>query len=136
MCSCSKHARCSKVLFTGTYDITSATSTINTLAAPFNLKHHNTDSIMNDFFYYTSLKNEPTNKYLNDNFTFSSSDKCGKNIGEIRCSALYQDTGTGGISVPQVITNCVLGGSGIYKNVTSVIIDFRNPIRKVYFLGK
>jgi len=130
-------SKCEHVSFKGTYDVATRNSENDgrTSTTPAyvskNKKGFNLRIVRSD---YVTEKGK-TDKYLNETYTLTSYDedrKCKK--GEIVWEGTYPDIGSSGISSSSVQRFNVLGGSGIYKDVCAVIIDFSNPIRKIYFI--
>ncbi len=86
-------------------------------------------------WYYVNDKTKPNIQFLQESYTISSYDSIlVKKKGEITFNGLYANQGTGGITTPSIQTFVVLGGDGIYENIMKVVIDFTDPVRKMYFI--
>ena len=129
---------CEKILFTGTYDTANRVVTNNISTLTVNIsKNPGGYNIRPAQWYYVNTLDGP--KFLYENYTISSckTNDLKKSIGEIHWQGLYPDQSSeGGITTNGIQRFIVEGKSGIYKCVCSVVIDFSNSIRKIYFIGK
>ncbi len=76
--------------------------------------------------------------YIDETFslvTYSDNPNSVK-LGNLIWSGTYRENITDGITAPSVQEFNVIGSSGIYSEVTKVIIDYNNLIRVLYFVGK
>lgn len=125
------------ILFKGTYDTANRNLIANISTLPCNIDANpNGFNIRTAQFYYVYEKDSPE-RFLLETYDLSSykNDMVTK-IGEIVWNGLYQQSeGQEGITSAGIQRFIVFGKSGIYKNVTSIVIDFTNPIRTIYFLG-
>ena len=131
--------RCNEViLFTGTYDTANRNVTANISTLPCNIEANPEGfNIRTAQYYYTNEKGS-SEQFLLETYDLSSykSDLKTK-VGEIVWNGLYPDPSSQqGITTGGIQRFVVFGKSGIYKNVITVVIDFKSPIRTIYFLGK
>jgi len=87
------------------------------------------------------VKDKLENNFLNEmyNITSYSSDcECNKGFkkinGMISFNGLYYDESEEGMTKSDIVKFPVVSANGIYKGLTSVIIDFTSNIRKMYFI--
>ncbi len=76
--------------------------------------------------------------YIDETFslvTYSNEPNSVK-IGTVIWSGTYKENIVDGITAPSIQEFDVIGSSGIYSDVTKVIIDYNNLVRIVYFIGK
>ena len=135
-----------KILFVGSYDISNRniqnlgiTSTLSAEIAlypdGFNLRVVQSFSV-ND-------KNLPNINFLNETYSITSWNAVpliplSKIIGEINFTGLYDNgNASGTITANSVQKFNVNSSSGIYSDITDVIIDFSKPLgfRVLYFVG-
>lgn len=124
------------VLFTGNYNLSNGnvSGNLDTLSVTID-KIPNSFNILVAQSNAVNLKNS-TNIYLLENYTLSSyKSNNSKKIGQISWNGLYPNGQTIFTTLPSIQKFIVLGNNGIFKNVTSVVIDFNNPDRVIYFVG-
>lgn len=128
-----------KILFMGSYDTINRNVQGNISTLPVIVDANPGGyNIRPAQWYYINEKDDPI-KWLYENYTISSyKDKSRKEkVGEIHWQGLYPDTSSqGGITTKKIERFIVEGKSGIYCNVCSIVIDFENPVRLIYFIGK
>jgi len=150
-CNCEKKEKfcdylteCERVLFEGSYNLNDITYNSQTLVTiPYEISINKcgsnigvTESI------YVKDKTKNNLQLLYETYTISSYKKdvtqSGNNdkVGEITWNGFYPNSSTNTDTTSPFQAFVVLGTNGIYKKVTKVVIDFRNTIRKVYFVGK
>jgi hypothetical protein len=160
MCNCNKKCNCEKkekiykvyeylteceiILFVGSYNLADITYNSETLVTiPYKISINKcgsnigvTESI------YVKDKTENNLQLLYETYTLSSYKKehnksvYDNKIGEITWNGFYPNSGTNTDTTSSFQTFVVLGGSGIYSKVKKIVIDFRDSIRKIYFVGK
>lgn len=126
------------VLFTGNYDIANNNVSGSIISNyPIVQANPTGTNVMSVNYFYFFLLNNPV-KFINETYelaSYTASDYKIKN-GEISWSASYPDPSSqAGISTGMQ-RFIVLGKSGIYEKVCYVDIDFTNPQRVIYFVGK
>ncbi len=125
------------ISFQGTYDtaLRDVSGNISTLPCIIdrNLGGYN---IRPAQWYYIKDVQKPTIKFLYENYTITSLDaSLNEKVGQISFNGIYKETGSGGITTAGTVQKfTILGADGIYKKVKYVIIDFTNPIRKLFFI--
>jgi hypothetical protein len=154
-CSCKKEKKCTyshieylsecdKILFEGEYNLDDLTYNNETLVTiPYEISINKcgsnigvTESI------YVKDKTQNNLQLLYETYTLSSYKKeysqsvYDNKIGEITWNGFYPNSGTNTDTTSPFQQFVVLGGSGIYTKVKKIVIDFRNSIRKIYFVGK
>lgn len=124
------------ILFTATYNLSDNNIVNNINTFPVNIeKITNSSNIMAVQSNSCNLKNSST-IYLLENYTLSSyKNNNSKKLGQITWNSLYPNGSSSLISLPSFQKFVVLGASGIFKNVLSVVIDFTNQNRIIYFIG-
>jgi len=154
-CSCNTKKNCipleiqqfiscgEKILFEGYYDNALSNNQNNLSTIPCDISAnkcgYNVEVIQ---YYYVNDTNQSNLRLLYETYTLSSYNKMCNNVltnkktGQITWNGFYPDAGTGGNTTATIQQFVVLGGDGIYSKVKKVIIDFRNTIRKIYFVGK
>jgi hypothetical protein len=154
MCSCEKKEKlckvnkylteCEKILFEGSYnlnDITYNSATLTTIPYEISINKYGSNIGVTESIYVKD-KTENNLQLLYETYTLSSYKKeCNQSlydnkIGEITWNGFYPNSGTNTDTTSSFQTFVVLGVNGIYTKVTKIVIDFRNSIRKVYFIGK
>jgi hypothetical protein len=126
-----------KIIYFGSYNTADRNVQNNFSTMPFTIDiNPDGNNIRTVQWFYLNEKSNPEVNLLYETYTFSSFGQCGKQIGSITFNGFYPDSGINGISKSSLQRFTVLGVSGIYNKVTGVIIDFTNPIRKVYFIEK
>ncbi len=137
--------QCEKVLFTGTYDrgnwgLTPTSTDDNNVGTNFiNLSLNTigyTSVTVTTLFNKAKPLGSPsfyTENYYIPSFNSDLSTK----LGEVNIQGSYPETGNaGGITTGGIQSFDVSSRSGIFHHVNRVIIDFNNPIRVLYFIGK
>lgn len=126
-----------KIIYYGTYDISSRNDQNNFSTMSFTIDI-NPDGINLETtqWYYLNEKSNPDVNLIYETYIFSSFGICGKQIGSITINGFYPDTGSNGITQTPIQKFTVLGVSGIYAKVSSVVIDFSSPVRHLYFITK
>ncbi len=126
-----------KIIYYGTYDVTKRNIQNNFSTLEFNIDiNEDGQNIRTVQSYYLNEKSNPNVNLLYETYILSSFGVCGKQIGSITFNGFYPDSGTSGLSQTFIYKFTVLGVSGIYSKVSSVIIDFSSPVRKMYFVTK
>lgn len=96
------------------------------------------------FFYIEDKKSLPGEKFINETYDITSYFRncdCNKKLekinGMISFGGLYNDNlSENGKTEKNIIKFNTLSSSGIYSEISSVIIDCSENVRKMYFLGK
>ena len=154
MCNCEKKEKLckiyeylteyEKILFEGSYnlgDITYNSATLVTIPYEISINKCGSNIGVTESNYVKD-KTENNLQLLYETYTLSSYKKeCNQSvynnkIGGITWNGFYPNSGTNTDTTSSFQTFVVLGGSGIYSKVTKIVIDFRNSVRKVYFIGK
>lgn len=143
MCNCDKSVsdllkNCEKICAKANYDVNKKgiTDNIWTFDTSVSINKHGYNILSAQFDYVNNGKSN-AQQFLLEKYQLSCYDRSIENKqGEIIWTALYPDGGSGGVVTPSIQRFTVLGKSGIFKNISSVIIDFRDSIRKVYFIEK
>ncbi len=126
-----------KIIYFGTYDTAKRNVQNNFSTLPFRIDiNEDGQNIRTVQWYYLNEKSNPDINLIYETYILSSFGVCGKQIGSITFNGFYPDLGTGGLTKTPIHKFTVLGVSGIYNKVSSVIIDFSSPIRKMYFVTK
>ncbi len=137
-----------EVLYNGTYSLaTEIVSSDNSHISYFNfdlsenaLIPNTTYNVITATWNYVDLDNTDTTHFLQETYVISSySDTNYTNkLGSITFNGLYKNNNVDNGNTSETIEKYeVLGTNGIYKNVSSVIIDFTDPpTRTIYLLKK
>ncbi len=126
-----------KIMYEGNYNTADRNVQNNFSTMPFQIDvNQDGINIRTVQWYYLNEKTKPQNNLLYETYILSSFGKCGKQIGSITFNGFYPDNSTNGITLTKIFKFTVLGTSGIYQRIISVIIDFTNPVRKLYFVTK
>jgi hypothetical protein len=163
MCNCNKKCNCEKkekkeklcklydyltgcetILFEGSYnleDITYNNATLVTIPYEISINKCGSNIGVTESIYVKD-KTQNNLQLLYETYTLSSYKKeysqsvYDNKIGEITWNGFYPNSGTNTDTTSSFQQFVVLGGSGIYTKVKKIVIDFRNSIRKIYFIGK
>jgi hypothetical protein len=141
---CNYLTECEKILFEGSYnlgDITYNSSTLTTIPYEISINKCGSNIGVTESIYVKD-KTKNNLQLLYETYTLSSYKKeyvqntYDNKIGEITWNGFYPNSGSNTDTTSPFQTFVVLGGSGIYSKVTKIVIDYRNSVRKVYFIGK
>ena len=126
-----------KVLFRGSYDIINIRNIVGSYTSVIKTNIcENKDgiNIVSSIFEYINILEPTTINFLQETYTLKSYDSSlKKNKGTIVFTSFYPDSGSDGITATGVYSFLVLNGDGIYEGIKSVIIDFSESIRQLYF---
>ncbi len=136
---------CENVLFTGTYDranwgLTPTSTDDNNVGTNFIALSINptgyTSVTVNTLFNKAKPLGSPS-FYTENYYIPSFNSDLSLKLGEVNIQGSYPEQGNaGGITTGGIQSFDVSSCSGIFKNVNRVIIDFNNPVRVLYFIGK
>ena len=126
-----------KVYYTGNYDIAAITNNGDTNTVPCNISANiNGYNLCVSRFAYCEDVFKKDVKFMWEQFTIASFDySLLYREGQIVFTSLYPDTGTLGVSANNLQVFNVDSGTGLYKNIHKIVIDFRKPVRTIYFIG-
>ncbi len=126
-----------KIMYEGFYNIVERTIENNFSTMLFQIDvNPDGNNIQTVQWYYLGEKSISEDNLLYETYILSSFGKNGKQIGSITFNGFYPDKGSDGITKTLIYKFTVLGTSGIYQRITSVIVDFTDHIRKLYFVTK
>jgi hypothetical protein len=132
-----------KVFFVGSYNVADRNIQNNgiTSTLPMNISVNSNGYNLRvvQSFKINDL-NIPEVNFLDENYSVTSYDTLSfvvpnKIIGQINFCGLYENNSKDTITNNSIQIFNVNSSSGIYSNITNVIIDFSNPIRIAYFIG-
>lgn len=126
-----------KVLFTGSYNINdeNAQGIVDTFSCKISFNEKG-DNILSAESQSVNKKGEPKQNYLYETYTVSSYDKIKNKLGQITWNGLYKNNASqGNITSNSTEKFALTSSDGAFKKVTSVIIKFTYPKRKIYFVG-
>lgn len=124
------------ISFTGIYDknYSNIQGNINTIPCEI-YTNPGGYNIMTVEFYQVNDKTKPNIQFYQETYTIASYDVVlVKKRGGITFNGLYPNQGTGGFTSASIQSFVVLGGDGLYENIVKVVIDFTEPVRKMYFI--
>lgn len=129
------HDEC--VRFRGSYNKTNFVVNGNVVAVDTNIcKNKDGYNLCSFVFDYVKGNKETDPIFTLETYTITSfNTDLTKQKGVITITNLYNDTGSGGVSTGGIVAFNVLGGNGIYSEIKTVIIDFNNTERQLYFCG-
>ena len=127
-----------RIYFTGTYDIMYFNNEDNYSTVQFftglNPLGYN---VLTNEYKYVHENSMPSTNFLKETYTIACYEHrmMTKKVGQITFDGLYPDNGSEGITASDMEVFTCLGGIGLFRNVTKVVIDFSCPERTVYFIG-
>ena len=126
-----------KVYYTGNYDVLLVKNNADVNSVPCNITANlNGYNLLTSRFAYVEDKLKPDLKLLWEQCTIGSWDVTLLYIeGQLNFTSLYPDSGDLGVTTNNAQVFNVTSGTGIYKNIHKVIIDYRKPVRNIYFIG-
>jgi len=126
------------ICFTGSYNVEDETIYYNfrSTTAKCNIsKNPNNYNLFTSRWFYYLEKSVPNDAFLAESYIISSFDPSKNVIGTISLVGLYLNSvNNGGLTDNKILSLGVASANGIFKNVTDVIIDFRNSTRNMYFI--
>lgn len=124
------------ISFTGLFDTNYGNIQGNINTIPIEIyKNPGGNNIMTIVFYQVTEKTKPNVQFYQETYTIASYDAVLiKKKGGITFSGLYPNQGSGGVTTASIQSFIVLGGEGLYEGIVKVVIDFTEPVRKMYFI--
>ncbi len=127
-----------KIYYTGKYDIIyrNTQENNNTLICQV-LINPTGYNILTAEYIYLNENTMPNTPWIKETYTLSAYDHrmLKKKVGQVTWEGFYPDNGSEGITNSEIEVFNVLGGMGIFRYVTKIVIDFRLPERTMYFIG-
>lgn len=130
-----------KIYYTANYDVLAVNKKDNTITVPCNMSGNtNGYNLCVSRFAYCEDIFKKDCRFLWEQYTIASFDySLLYREGQIDFTGLYPDGNdleqSTGVSTNKVQVFNVDSGSGLYKNIHKVLIDFRKPVRVIYFVG-